>query len=75
MDPTPELAAKNNTITALCIMITVSWAVFIAHFLYSRKKLRSGDRLALIDSEFSMSPDDDKPWASVPAAIFSNPSI
>jgi len=37
MDPTPELAAKNKTITALCIIVTVSWAVFIAHSLFPKE--------------------------------------
>lgn len=76
MDPSPELAASNEkTITALCIILTGSWAVFIAYFFFTRKKVRSGDRLALIETEFSMSTDYDKSWSAVPAASFTNPSI
>ena len=76
MDPTPELVAQSSkTVTALCIILTMSWSVFIGFFLMNRRKIATGDRLALIDTEFSMSTDYDKSWNTVPATPFSNPSI
>ena len=76
MDPSPEVMAQHErTITALCIILTLSWAAFIGYLFVARKKSTGGDRLALIDSEFSMAAGDDKPWAAVPASPFANPSI
>ena len=60
MDPSPELQKRDKAVTALCIILTISWGAFLLFFLYNRGKLRSGDRLALIDSEFSMETDKKK---------------
>ena len=76
MDPSPELLAKKEeTITVLCVILTASWAVFLAYYFLTRKRNQKTDRLALIESEFPMGTEFEKSWSSVPASSFTNPSI